>query len=180
MKNFYDWIKEFVRDQGEFIAQQSGWLELERSSYAKLIAQTISHVLNGGSLLVSADSSRHWFLTYILSNLNPKDLKERPLLSVIDFNASSFYPKNDANLSLAAIELTYQNPMFWHVGKIENEGLKTILLSKIPSFLWLFEELKEDCLLLKEHDSLLDYKLLQLFKLFENALFSVLYNKVTL
>ncbi|MDU9799261.1 HobA family DNA replication regulator, partial [Helicobacter pylori] len=53
MKNFYDWIKEFVRDQGEFIAQQSGWLELERSSYAKLIAQTISHVLNGGSLLVS-------------------------------------------------------------------------------------------------------------------------------
>ncbi|MGL2830399.1 HobA family DNA replication regulator, partial [Helicobacter pylori] len=27
---------------------------------------------------------------------------------------------------------------------------------------------------------LLDYKLLQLFKLFENALFSVLYNKVTL
>ncbi|WQW57712.1 ACT domain-containing protein [Helicobacter pylori] len=57
MKNFYDWIKEFVRDQGEFIAQQSGWLELERSSYAKLIAQTISHVLNGGSLLVSADSS---------------------------------------------------------------------------------------------------------------------------
>ncbi len=93
MKNFYDWIKEFVRDQGEFIAQQSGWLELERSSYAKLIAQTISHVLNGGSLLVSADSSRHWFLNYILSSLNPKDLKERPLLSVIDFNASSFYPK---------------------------------------------------------------------------------------
>lgn len=78
MKNFYDWIKEFVRDQGEFIAQQSGWLELERSSYAKLIAQTISHVLNGGSLLVSADSSRHWFLSYILSNLNPKDLKKRP------------------------------------------------------------------------------------------------------
>ncbi|QTO96649.1 DNA replication regulator family protein [Helicobacter pylori] len=180
MKNFYDWIKEFVHDQGEFIAQQSGWLELERSSYAKLIAQTISHVLNGGSLLVSADSSRCWFLNYILSNLNPKDLKERPLLSVIDFNASSFYPKNDANLSLATIEMTYQNPMFWHVGKIENESLKTLLLSKIPSFLWLFEELKEDCLLLKEHDSLLDYKLLQLFKLFENALFSALYNKVAL
>ncbi|MDU9800350.1 HobA family DNA replication regulator, partial [Helicobacter pylori] len=75
-----------------------------------LIAQTISHVLNGGSLLVSTDSSRCWFLNYILSNLNPKDLKERPLLPVIDFNASSFYPKNDANLSLATIEMTYQNP----------------------------------------------------------------------
>uniref|UniRef100_UPI001C30A421 HobA family DNA replication regulator n=1 Tax=Helicobacter pylori TaxID=210 RepID=UPI001C30A421 len=94
MKNFYDWIKEFVRDQGEFIAQQSGWLELERSSYAKLIAQTISHVLNGGSLLVSADSSRRWLLTYFLANLNPTDLKECPLLSVLDFNVSSFYPTN--------------------------------------------------------------------------------------
>ncbi|GAA7816048.1 hypothetical protein HpCOL199_04470 [Helicobacter pylori] len=119
MKNFYDWIKEFVRDQGEFIAQQSGWLELERSSYAKLIAQTISHVLNGGSLLVSADSSRHWFLNYILSNLNPKDLKERPLLSVIDFNASSFYPKNDANLSLATIEMTYKTPCVGRLGKLK-------------------------------------------------------------
>ncbi|GAA9997643.1 hypothetical protein VN1064_09850 [Helicobacter pylori] len=34
-----------MRDQGEFIAQQSGWLELERSSYAKLIAQTIFKAL---------------------------------------------------------------------------------------------------------------------------------------
>lgn len=50
--------------------------------------------------------------------------------------------------------------MFWYVGKIENEGLKMILLSKIFSFLWFFEEFKEDCLFLKEYDSLLDYKLL--------------------
>ncbi|WP_104761592.1 HobA family DNA replication regulator [Helicobacter cetorum] len=180
MKNFYDWINGFVRDQGEIIAQESGWLELERSNYANLIAQTISHLLNGGSLLISTDSSRCWFLEYILSNLNPKNSANRPLLPIIDFNHSSFYPNEDANMSLATIELTYQNPMFWHIGKIETKEMEKLLLEKNPSFLWLFENLKEDCLLLNEHDPLLDYKLLQLFKLFDNALFAVLYNKVVL
>ncbi|WP_104748544.1 HobA family DNA replication regulator [Helicobacter cetorum] len=180
MTNFYNWLSTFMRDQGEMIAQESGWLELERSFDPNSIAQTISHLLNGGSLLVSTDYSRRWFGKYILSSLNPQGLANRPLLPIIDFNSSSFYPKEDANMSLATIELTYQNPMFWHIGKIENKEMEKLLLGKSPSLLWLFDELKEDCLLLNEHDPLLDYKLLQLFKLFDNALFCVLHNKVVL
>lgn len=64
-------------------------------------------MFNGGLLLVSVDSFRYWFLNYIFFNFNFKDLKERFLLFVIDFNVFFFYFKNDVNFFLVIIELIY-------------------------------------------------------------------------
>lgn len=64
-------------------------------------------MFNGGLLLVSVDFFRYWFLNYIFFNLNFKDLKERFLLFVIDFNVFFFYFKNDVNFFLVIIEMIY-------------------------------------------------------------------------
>ncbi|MDO7253670.1 HobA family DNA replication regulator [Helicobacter cappadocius] len=174
-----DWMLKAIREESESVAMMSGWLEMERYQWVSMTSRTIGHILNGGTLLVCTDEDRQWFGKYIVSSINRLGGKSRPILPV--FNFTDLLPKvfKENSLINDALDISYKDYMFWYIGKTGNP-LANLAFSRENGFFWIFDDSIQDGLTLSSLDTMIDYKLIQLFRIFEKTLFDALFGKIIL
>ncbi|PAF49867.1 hypothetical protein BKH41_00770 [Helicobacter sp. 12S02232-10] len=176
-----DWMLKVIREEGDKVALMSGWLEMDRYQWISLVSRTISHILNGGVILVCTDEEREWFGRYIVSSINRFGGQSRPMMPIFDFSGA--FPKKSAlketSLVNDMLSISYKDYIFWYIGKT-SIPLANLALSKENGFLWIFDESVQDGIMLSSLDAMIDYKLIQLFRIFEEALFGALFGKIIL
>ncbi|PAF53346.1 hypothetical protein BKH42_06420 [Helicobacter sp. 13S00482-2] len=176
-----DWMLKAIREEGESLARMSGWLEMERYQWVSMTSRTISHILNGGTVLVCTDEERQWFGKYIVSSINRLGGKSRPILPIFDSN--ELLPKTltfkETSLINDVLDISYKDYMFWYIGKTSTP-LANLAFSKENGFFWIFDDSIQDGLTLSSLDTMIDYRLIQLFRIFEKTLFDALFGKIIL
>lgn len=174
-----EWMLKTIREENNKIALNGDWLEIERFQWVSLVSRTISYVLNGGTLLLCTDERFEWFGNYIASNINRPNIN-RPLIPI--FLLKNIIPnvyRHNNLLIYDMLALSFKDYAFWYIGKTGNDIAK-LALNKDNGFLWIFDESIQNTLHLNLADKMIDYKLIQLYKVFEKALFGVMMGDIVL
>ncbi len=179
MQEFLSWTVDTIREDRLI----SPWLEEKKYEWTPIVSKNIVNLLDKGcSIIILTDEQREWFLEYVLTNINDKNLS-RPFLPIYDFK--SFYKsidniKSDDDISNIKDMLNISFPngyCFWYIGKSQSNRAILPKVSK-NSFLWLFDEEKQDAFNLRSNDEALDMKLLQMFRLYNKTLSAALFAQI--
>lgn len=136
----------------------------------------------GASVIVITDDERDWFLEYILTNINKKNLN-RPYLPFYDFKSyykliDNIKDEDDVNYIKDMLNISFPNGyVFWYIGRGQDTRALVPKVSKY-SFLWLLDEDQQDAFNLKSKDEALDMKFLQMFRLYNKTLSAALFAEI--
>lgn len=174
-----EWMLKTIREENNKIALNSDWLEIERFQWVSLVSRIITYILNGGTLLLCTEERFEWFGSYISSRIN-RLKANRPLVPIFLLKdiIPNVYEHNNA-LVHDMLSLSYKDYAFWYIGKTSSAAAK-LALSRNNGFLWIFDESIQNALYLNSSDKMIDYKLMQLYKVFEEALFGVMLGDIIL
>ena len=179
MQEFLNWTINTIREDKLI----SSWLEEKKYEWTPLVSKLLTNMLDRNySVLIITDSNREWFLEYILCNINSKK-QNRPFLPFYDFK--SFYKeidsiKSEDDMSLIKDMLNISFPSgycFWYIGN-SSDIRATMPKISTHSFLWLFDEEKQDAFNLRSNDEALDIKLLQMFRLWNKTINAALFAEI--
>jgi len=180
MQELLKWTLETIREEESCFS----WMEEYRYEWAPLVKSAVSQCMEGKTILVITDESRQWFGKYILSSINDLN-KNRPLLPIYCLtdcfpNLQSIQNIQDIQLLEDMLTISYPNGYYiWYIGKANHPYTKLAYRNN-DSFLWILDEEVENSFSFRSSDTLLDIKLLQLFKLFDNTLSAVLFGDLDL
>jgi hypothetical protein len=179
VQEFLNWTVDVIR-KDKYL---SPWLEEKKYEWVPLVSKNIVNVLDKNfSIIIVTDKEREWFLEYVLTNINSTK-QNRPFLPYYDFK--SFYKnidniKSDEDISYIKDMLSISFPnkyCFWYIGK--SQDIRATIPKVLKnSFLWLFDEEKQDAFNLKSSDEALDMKLLQMFRLYNKTLSASLFAEI--
>jgi len=178
LPDFAQWSLDTIREEGGSLS----WLEEYRFEWSKTTAFALEQILNGKTVVLITDEKRKWLEQYILSSINSVSL-DRPLIPVVSIE--SLYPHyNDISggemidMLDDMIALSYKNDyFFWYIGKGDDKR-SDIAKRKDDSYFWIFDEDFNNAFRLKSYDSVLDIKLLQLYRLFDASLNAAMFGEV--
>ncbi|RUM76936.1 MAG: hypothetical protein DSZ12_00970 [Sulfurovum sp.] len=180
MQQLLKWTLDTIREEESCFS----WMEEYRYEWAPLVKGAVSQSVEGKTALVLTDQPRQWFEKYILNTVN--DLaKNRPLLpfyKIIECfpNLSALHSIQDLELFEDMLDISYPNGYyFWYIGKGDHPYTK-LVYRQDNSFLWILDEEVQDSFSLRSSDALLDIKLLQLYKLFDQTLSAALFGELEL
>jgi hypothetical protein len=177
-QKFLHWLGNTIK-QEEFIGP---WLDSRKSELLPFFSNTISNVLDGGTIIVITDSDREWFLNYIITTINHK-YQNRPMLPFIDLKA--LVP--DINKIDTDIDIEYikdyldiflpNGYQFLYIGKAQDKRIK-LAKAKDNSFMIAFDDDLPQSFYLSSVDKSLDIKLMQIFKLFNITIDEALFGNI--
>ncbi|PAF48983.1 hypothetical protein BKH43_07505 [Helicobacter sp. 13S00401-1] len=182
MGSINDWILNAIRNQVQAIGMQSGWLEVDRIRFTQGVQRSIKHIVNAGTLLLCTDDSLKWFRNYILSKINNAS-NDRPFIPIYGLESSltnlisarDAMGKKDNDDLYDLLDMSYTNYAFWYIGKASNPNAN-LALNKENGLFWMLDAEYEFAFTLDSKDEFLDFKLLQMFDLFQQALFGAIYS----
>jgi len=179
MQEFLNWTLKAIRDDN---LVNASWLEEKKFEWTPMVAKSITNIINNGcSVIILSDTDRKWFLEYIISNINSSK-NARPFLPFYDFKSfskqiKSIQSERDADNIKDMLNISFPNGyIFWYIGKGQ-DPIATIAKISKNSFMWLIDENRQNTFSLKS-DDFLDYKLLQMFKLFNKTLSAALFAQI--
>jgi len=175
MQQLLKWTLDSIREEESSFS----WMEEYRYEWAPLVKSAVSQVLEGKTVLIVTDESREWFGKYIVTSINDF-AKHRPLLPFYLF--SNNFPQlqniqstEEVQLLEDMLEISYPNGYYvWYIGRGDHPLTKLAYRNQ-DNYLWVLDEEVQNSFLLRSTDPLLDIKLLQLYKLFDNTLSSALF-----
>jgi len=180
MQKLLKWTLETIREEESCFS----WMEEYRYEWAPLVKSAVAQSVEGKAVLIVTDESRKWFGKYILNAVN--DLrKNRPLLPFYQLtecfpSLSGLTSTSDMQLLEDMLEISYPNGYYiWYIGKGDHPYTKIAYRCE-NSFLWVLDEKVQNSFALRSSDSLLDIKLLQLYKLFDQTLSVTLFGELDL
>ena len=184
MKNLSEWMLTTIREENNKILLNSDWLEFDRFEWEGLLSRVISFLLNEGTFLLCTDEKYDWFARYISINLN-RIGENRPLIPVFLLkeilpNIAQFNASQNINVIHDMLSLGFRKYAFWYVGNTNNPMGQLALSKPQDSFFWIFDESIQSALRLDSKDSMIDYKLIQMYKIFEKALFGVIFGDIVI
>lgn len=178
MRDFAQWSLDAIREEGGSLS----WLEEQRFDWTTTTSNALEQILNGKTIILITDEKRKWFESYILSTINSASF-DRPLLPIISVD-SLFLHYNTVNggemidILDDMISISFKEDyLFWYIGK-GNDKRADIAKRRDNSYFWIFDEAFQNSFTLKSYDTLLDIKLLQLFKLFNASLNAAMFGEV--
>ncbi|RDU53670.1 hypothetical protein CQA49_06320 [Helicobacter sp. MIT 00-7814] len=179
------WLIKAIR-QEDNKGIMSGWLEERRLDLVPLFRQALRHLFARGSFILLSDLKFEWLTRYIAQNINMPN-KTRPFFPIFEVSSLGFMidsvHRDSEDRGFLAISKMLENSFnknyaLWYIGKKTARG--QFALAQENSFVWLLDEQMPHCFSLSSVDELLDYKLLQLYKLFEKALCAAMLGQLTL
>ncbi|WP_027327759.1 HobA family DNA replication regulator [Helicobacter pametensis] len=173
MEKISDWMLKTIREENNH-GFLSGWLEEERFKWTKLVSNTLTQIMNETSFLLICDSPREWLKSYILSHINAH--KNRPFVPILDF---PFSPHQDLQNIKDVLGIAYRDYAFFYIGK-RNNAFAELAIGHENSFLWILDESLQDAFSLNSNHPMLDFRLLQLYKIFDLALSACIFGKISL
>ena len=183
MESLKDWMLKTIREENSK-GVMSGWLEEELYKWTPLVSSTLTSLLGGTSFIVLSDTPRAWLRMYILQNINHPS-KNRPYMPFLGMENLDVLlggeKKNLDNLKLAEgmLDLAYRDYAFFYIGKREGVGAE-LAISNENSFLWLLDESLPNAFHLESFNPMLDFRLLQLYKIFDRTLSALIAGKIAL
>ncbi len=136
---------------------------------------------SSSSVIVLTDEQREWFGDYIITHINQHH-NGRPFFPIVqikhlhDMIDSSSKDGGSFMPIVNMLDMMYSNYRFWYIGK-NNARANFVKDNRCQQgWHWIFDE--ND--IFSSTDEKLDYKLLNLFKLFERALLAAMLNKISL
>lgn len=154
-------------------------MEERRLEWSPLIASKLALLLQGYTFIVITDEQRVWFEEYFLSQINASPTRPLvPFVSLKGIYNKACNTQEDIDLLNDLLSISFPNGYaFFYIGT--NTGFKfKIANSKAESMFWLFDEQLQNSFYLSSRDKELDYKLISLYKVFEQSLEAVLFSKV--
>jgi hypothetical protein len=180
MQQLLKWTLETIREEESCFS----WMEEYRYEWAPLVKSAVAQSIEGKTVLVMTDESHKWFGKYILKSVNDLE-KNRPLLPFYQLsecfpNLHNIHSTQELQLLEDMLEISYPNGYYiWYIGKGEHPYTKLAFRCD-DSFLWIMDEEVQNSFALRSSDTLLDIKLLQLYKLFDKTLSAVLFGDLDL
>ncbi|MEA1893215.1 MAG: HobA family DNA replication regulator [Campylobacterota bacterium] len=178
MPDFAQWSLDAIREEGAILS----WLEEQRFDWTTTTAHALEQILLGKTIILISDEKRKWLESYILDAINAQDL-DRPLLPIVSIDSLNKHYSHVSggdmiDLVEDMISLSYaDNYFFWYIGKGEDKR-SDIAKRRDSSYFWIFDEEYHNGFTLKSYDSMLDIKLLQLYKLFDASLNAAMFGEV--
>ena len=180
MQQLLKWTLDTIREEESAFS----WMEEHRFAWAPLVYSAVSKVLEGKTVLILTDEPRKWFAQYILSKINDLE-KSRPLLPF--YQLGECFPglhniKSTEDISLLEdmLDISYPNGYYiWYIGKGDHPYTKVAYRCD-DNFLWVMDEEVQNSFHLRGSDRLLDIKLVQLYKLFDETLSAALFGDIEL
>ncbi len=181
MQEFLNWTIDNIREDKLL----GSWLEEKKYEWTPLVAKSLQGLFEYGvSVLIVTDVERERFLEYILTNINSSK-NNRPYLPFYDMR--SFYKQidnikseDDAALIKDMLSISFPNGyVFWYIGRSQHVRATLPKVEK-HSFLWLFDEERQDSFNLKSNDDALDLKLLQMFRLYNKTISASLFGEINI
>ena len=178
--DFRSWLLETMRLEYKKWANDREWLEIDRALFADTMLGAIKHIVRGGTLLLATDERREWFGTYALSRFYYSGT-HRPLLPIFSLNRLlgtelSIQKSSIDNIS-NMLDIAYGDYMFWYVGQPESK-LADLCISKEYGLFWVLGGGIKGAFSLNPSDEFLDYKLIEMLKLFEAAIYESMLNRI--
>lgn len=181
MQEFLNWTIDTIREDRLL----GSWLEEKKFEWTSIVSKFISNIIeNNCSVIIITDSEREWFLEYLLSNINnPKE--GRPYFPFYDFR--SIYGKfgkmnSDLEIDLLKDMLSISFPngyCFWYIGRSNHKRANIAKVSN-NSFMWIMDENIQNAFNLQSNDDAVDFKLIQMFRLFNKTLSATLFAEIAL
>jgi hypothetical protein len=159
-------------------------MEEHRHYWAPLVRGAVKQIIEGKAVLVVTDEEYKWFGKYILNQINQLE-KNRPFLPFFQLvdsfpRLSELTTTHDVELLEDMLEISYPNGyLIWYVGKGNHPYTKVAMRSD-DNFLWMMDEEVQNSFHLRTADALLDIKLLQMYKLFDQTLSALLFGDLDL
>ncbi len=180
MQQLLKWTLETIREEESCFS----WMEEYRYEWAPLVKSAVSQIVEGKSVLVITDESHKWFGKYILNSINEMR-KNRPFLPVYQLidcfpNLHSINSTQEIELLEDMLDISYPNGYYiWYIGKGDHPYTK-LAYRNHDNFLWVLDEEIPNSFALRSSDTLLDIKLIQLFKLFDKTISTSLFGDLDL
>ena len=178
MQEFINWTVDTIREDQLL----GSWLDERKFDWTPLVSKSITNVIDKGkSVLIITDKEYEWFAKYILTNIN-KSSNRRPLLPFYDFNAfnsniDDIKTENDIELIKDMLDISFPNGyFFWYIGRSNSKRANLAKFSHKP-LLWIIDEELPNSFVLRG-DEQLNFKLLQMYRLFDKTLAAVLFGEV--
>ena len=180
MQELLKWTLNAIRNDD----MVSSLIEERKFDWIPLVANAISFIMEGKTIILITDVQREWFGRYIITSINNIHL-DRPIIPIA--NLSDIYPHLDIITNSEKIDLlndmlsnSYKdNYFFWYIGKGSDKRVDIAKREK-GDFIWIFDEELSNSFPLKSDDSNLDIQLIQLYKLFNMTLNAVLFCEISL
>jgi len=178
MKELLSWTLDTIREENSDFS----WMEEMRFDWTPLAKSAITKMIEGQTLLLISDDKREWFCRYILTSINSQN-NTRPFLPVYDLkgcfqNIDILRDKEDLELIEDMLDISYPNGYFiWYIGDSKHKD-STLAYRNDENFLWIMNDKMPNAFPLRDSDTLLDIKLIQLYKLFDKTLEAILFGKV--
>ncbi len=179
LPDFAQWSLDAIRAEGASLS----WLEEQRFDWTTTTAQSLEQILTGKTIILITDEKRKWLEHYILSSINAVDNLDRPLLPIVSIDSLYMHYNSVTNSEMIdflddMISLSYKDDyFFWYIGDGEDKRCD-IAKRRDNSYFWLFDEEFHNAFTLKSYDTLLDIKLLQLYRLFNLSLNAAMFGEV--
>lgn len=178
MQQLLKWTLETIRSDEAMMS----WLEEQRFEWTAACAQAVKQIVEGKTMILVTDKERKWFSDYITSSINRPSL-DRPIMPIVCLE--QLYPYYNEIMGGEKIDIlsdmlsmSYSgNYFFWYIGKGDNRRAD-IAKREDSSFLWIMDEDFQNSFPLKSYDTLLDIKLLHLYRIFNKTLNAVLFGEV--
>ncbi len=180
--DFRSWLLDSIREEYKQWANDREWFEMERNLWADVTIRAIRHIIDGGVLLLATDERRKWFSHYALSRFHYSGV-QRPLVPIFGLNhiLPPDFVIQKANVSnvLDMLDIAYKDYMFWYIGQTNNH-IADLCRTQEYGLFWIMDEGIKGSFYLRANDEFLDYKLIEMLKLFEKAIYASILNRIIL
>ena len=180
MQKLLEWtLKTIRKEESDF-----SWIEEYRYDWSPLVESAVSKILQGQSVLIVTDDETEWFGAYVASRINLLE-NNRPLLPFYQLkalfpNLPSFVTTREIEILEDMMDISYPNGYFiWYIGKGDHPYTKLAYRSD-ENFLWIIGDEVQNSFSFQGSDMLLDIKLLQVFKLFNQTIDAALFGEIDL
>ena len=180
MTPILNWTLDTIREEDSSFS----WMEECRYDWVPIIQSAVKKILEGQTILVLTDESRAWYARYISIKIN-RVKNHRPFLPI--YTLKSMFPNldklnNTEELDLLEdmLDISYPNGYFiWYIGRGDHPHTK-IVYRNDDNFIWMIDEEVQNSFPLRKSDTLIDIKLLQLYKLFDQTIDAALFGELDL
>ena len=178
MQQLLKWTLETIRADEAMMS----WLEEQRFEWTAAAAQAVKQIVEGRTIILVTDYERKWFSHYVTTSLNNPSI-DRPIIPIVCLD--QLYPYYDTvsggtniDILMDMLSMSYgEEYLFWYIGKGDDKRAD-IAKREDNSFLWIMDEEFQNSFPLRSYDSLLDIKLLHLYRIFNKTLNAVMFGEV--
>lgn len=180
MQDLFRWSNEIFKRDASL-----NWLEVCSENFTPLLSQSLKFLLNGWTFVVITDEKRRYFVDFFTRKINSKEHDNRPLLpffSIFALCPNVIETKNLNELKLVddMLNIAFNDKiLYFYIGDNKSEFYQLAKINQ-NSYIWLIDTLEENSFYLSSKNDDLDFKLLQLYKIFDSAIDAVLFNEVIL